>query len=155
MYHYRYQGRTPNTIHLGWMLYPVYGKLGVCCTWCMLYSVNAVLGVCCTWCMLYLVYAVLGVCCTQCMLYIVHAVLSVNSLSWHGEIQRDDLTLCCAMMIVLRTRMREMAMKMRMMWRIRADMRNQQYDLPEWVGKIWYRCNYMPDRDSYLLYRGW
>jgi len=66
--------------------YPV---LGVCCTWCMLYLVYAVLGVCCTWWMLYLVYA-----CTRCM-----HVLGVNSWSWHGEIQRDDLTLCSAMMV--------------------------------------------------------
>ena len=27
------------------------------------------------------------------MLYSMHAVLSVNSESWHGEIERDDLTL--------------------------------------------------------------
>jgi len=60
----------------------------------MLYLVYAVLGVCCTRCMLYLVYAVLGVCCTWCMLDSVNAALSVNSWSWHGEIERDDLTLC-------------------------------------------------------------
>jgi len=68
--------------------------LGVCCTWCMLYLVYAVLGVCCTWCILYLVYAVLGVCCTWCMLYLVYAALSVYSWWWHGEIERDDSTLC-------------------------------------------------------------
>jgi len=45
-------------------------------------------------CMLYSVYAVLGVCCTRCMLYSVYAALSVNSWWWHGEIERDDLTLC-------------------------------------------------------------
>jgi len=61
---------------------------------CMLYSVYAVLGVCCTRCMLYSVYAVLGVCCTRCMLYSVYAALSVNSWWWHGEIERDELTLC-------------------------------------------------------------
>jgi len=41
------------------------------------------------------------------------------------------------------------------MWRIRADMRNEGYDLPDWVGKTLLRCNYTPDQDSYLLYRGW
>jgi len=46
-------------------------------------------------------------------------------------------------------------MKMRTMWRIRVDMRNQGYDLPDWVGKTSYRGYYTPDRDSYLLYRGW
>jgi len=46
-------------------------------------------------------------------------------------------------------------MKMRTMWRIRADIRNQGYNLPDWVGKTSYRCNYTPDRDSYLPYRGW
>jgi len=45
------------------------------------------------------VSAVLGVCCTRYMLYSVYAVLSVNSCSLHGEIERDDLTLCSAMMI--------------------------------------------------------
>jgi len=44
---------------------------------------------------------------------------------------------------------------MRIMWRIQVDMRNQGYDLPDWVGKTSYQCNCMPDRDSYLLYRGW
>ena len=38
---------------------------------------------------------------------------------------------------------------------VRADMRNQGCDLPDWVGKTSYRCNYPPDRDSYLPYRGW
>jgi len=34
-----------------------------------------------------------------CMLYSMYAVLSVNSLSRHGEIERDDLTLCSVMMV--------------------------------------------------------
>jgi len=38
----------------------------------------------------------------------VYAVLSVNSGSWHGEIERDELTLCSAMMVELWTRKREM-----------------------------------------------
>ena len=95
-------------------LYVVYAVLGVCCTQCMLYLVYAVLGVCCTWCMLHLVYAVLGVCftqcmlysvysvlsvsCTQCMVYSAYAILGVNFCSWNGDIERDDLTLCSAMM---------------------------------------------------------
>jgi hypothetical protein len=37
-----------------------------------------------------------------------------------------------------------------MTWRISADMRNLVYDLPDWVGKTWYRCNYMPHQESYL-----
>jgi len=45
-------------------------------------------------CMLYSVYAALGVCCTRCMLHSVYAALGVNSSSWHGEIEREDLTLC-------------------------------------------------------------
>jgi len=48
--------------------------------------------------MLYLVCATLGV-----LMYSVYAVLSVNSWSWHGEIERDDLTLCSAMMVELWT----------------------------------------------------
>ena len=42
------------------------------------------------------------------MLYSVYVVLGVNSSSWHREIERDDLTLCSAMMIELWTRRREM-----------------------------------------------
>jgi len=52
---------------------------------------------------LYSVYAVLSVCCTWCMLYLVYAVLGVNSSSWHGQIERDDLTLSCAMIVELWT----------------------------------------------------
>ena len=29
-------------------------------------------------------------------------------------------------------------------------MRNQGYNLPDWVGKTSNRCDYMPDRDPYL-----
>jgi len=43
---------------------------------------------------------------------------------------------------------------MRIIWRIRADMRNLGYDLPDWVGKTTYRCYYTADEDSYLAYRG-
>jgi len=49
--------------------------------------------------MQYSVIAVLGECYTRCMLYSVYAVLCVNSWSWDGEIERDDLTLCSAMMV--------------------------------------------------------
>jgi len=44
---------------------------------------------------------------------------------------------------------------MRMMRRIRADTRNQGHDLPDCVEETSYWCNYMADRDLYLLYRGW
>jgi len=42
------------------------------------------------------------------MRYSVYAVLGVNSWSCHGEKERDDLTLCSAMMVELWTRKREM-----------------------------------------------
>jgi len=29
-------------------------------------------------------------------------------------------------------------MKMRMLWRVGADMRNERYDLPDWAGKTSY-----------------
>jgi len=35
-----------------------------------------------------------GVCCTRCKLHSAYAALDVNSWWWHGEIERDDLTLC-------------------------------------------------------------
>jgi len=41
------------------------------------------------------------------MLYSVYAVLGVNSWSCHGEIERDDLTLCSAMMVELWTTKRD------------------------------------------------
>jgi len=47
-------------------------------------------------------------CCTQCMLYSVYAVLGVNSWSCQGEIERDELTLCSAMMVEMWMRKREM-----------------------------------------------
>jgi len=90
-----------------------------------------------------------------CMLYSVYAVLGGNSWSWQGEIGRDNSTLCSVMMIELWTRKRGMGMKMRMMWRIRAGLRNQGYDLPDWVGKTSYLGNYTPDRDLYLPNRRW
>jgi len=77
--------------------------LGGCCTQCMLYF-----GVCCTRCILYSVYTVLGVYCTRCMLYSVYTVLGVNSGSWHGEIESDDLTSYFQVMVELRTRKGEM-----------------------------------------------
>jgi len=52
--------------------------------------------------------ALIGVCSNQCLFYSEHTVLSVNSWSWHGEIERDDLALGSAMMVELWTRKREM-----------------------------------------------
>jgi len=56
--------------------------------------VYAVLSVCCTRRMLHSAYAALGVCCTRRMLHLAYVTLGVNSWWWHGEIERDDLTLC-------------------------------------------------------------
>jgi hypothetical protein len=36
-----------------------------------------------------------------------------------------------------------------------TSVRNQEYNLPDWVGKTSYRCNSTPDHDLYLPYRGW
>jgi len=44
---------------------------------------------------------------THCMLYSVSAVLGVNSWSWHGQIERDNLSLYSVMMLKLWTRKRE------------------------------------------------
>jgi hypothetical protein len=48
-----------------------------------------------------------GVCCARCILYSEYAVLGVNSSSWYGEIERDDITLCSVMLVELCTRKRE------------------------------------------------
>jgi len=85
------EGTTDN---LRCILNSVYAALGVCCTRCMLHSVYAAFGICCIWCMLHLVYAAFGVCCIWCMLHLVYAALGVNSWWRHGEIARDNLTLC-------------------------------------------------------------
>jgi len=37
---------------------------------------------------------ILGVCCTRCMLHSAYSALGVDSWWWHGEIERDDFTLC-------------------------------------------------------------
>jgi len=42
------------------------------------------------------------------MLYPEYDVLGVKSSSWHGEIERDDITLCSAMRVELWTRKSEM-----------------------------------------------
>ena len=55
------------------------------------------------WYMLHTVYAALVVSCTHRMLQPV-----VNASSWHGEIQRDDLTLSAALIVELWIRKREM-----------------------------------------------
>jgi hypothetical protein len=45
-------------------------------------------------------------------------------------------------------------MKMSAMWKIRADVRNQAYTLPDWVEKTAYEWDDTPDQDSYLPYSG-
>jgi len=55
------------------------------------------------------------------MLYWVYAILSINLWSWHGEIERNDLTFCSAMMV---DKVR-WGMKMGVIWRIPADIRSQ------------------------------
>jgi len=82
---------------------------------------QTILGGFCTQCMLYSVYAVLSGCCTQCMLYSVYAVLSVDSWSWNGERERDDLTLHSAMI----EEKERCGMTIGKVWRVRADMSNQ------------------------------
>jgi len=52
--------------------------------------------------------SIIGGCCSQCMLYSVYRILGANSWSRHGETQRDDLTLCSAIIVELWTRKREM-----------------------------------------------
>ena len=62
-------------------------------------------------------------------------VLDVNSRSWQGEIERDEITLYSAMMVELLTTKREMGDDNKN----DVDMGNQGYDLPDWVGLTLYR----------------
>jgi len=105
---------------------------------------QTILGECCTRCMLYTVYAALGVCCTRCYLMI---------MAWRDREGGLNFVFCDDGRVV--DKKERWWMKMGMIWRIRAEMRNQGYDLPDWVWKTSYRCNYSLDRDSYLPYRGW
>jgi hypothetical protein len=69
-------------------------------------------------------------------------VLGVNSLSWHGGIERDDFTLCSAMIVEMWTRKREMVDEDENDVRIRMNMRNQGDNLPDWIRNTsdrWYR----------------
>jgi hypothetical protein len=79
-----------------------YDQLGVCCTQGMMYLVYVVFDVYGTQCMMYLMYTVCGICCARCTLYSVYAVPSVDSLSWHAWIERDDLTLYSVIMVEVR-----------------------------------------------------
>jgi hypothetical protein len=66
--------------------------------------------------------------------YSVYTVLGVNSLSWHGEIERDDSTLCsCDDGKVVDELKERWGMKMGMVRMRRADMRNQEYGMPDWI----------------------
>ena len=54
---------------------------------------------------------ILGECCTWCMLHLENAALTVNSSSWHGKIESDDITSCSVMIVQLWMRKRAMADK--------------------------------------------
>ena len=97
----------------------------------------------------------LSVCSAGCMLCSVYAVLGVNSCSWHGEIERDDSTVCSGDDGTVVDEKERWRMKRGKIWRIRADMRHQVYGMPDWVWKTSCQCNYAPDRDSYLPYQEW
>ena len=66
------------------------------------------------------------------MLYSAYAVLGVNSYSCHGEIERDDLTLCSCDDGRVVDEKERWRMKMGTICRIRAGMRNQGYDMSNW-----------------------
>ena len=85
--------------------------------------------------MLYLVYAVLSVCCT-----------GVNSWSWHGEIERDDLHQATTIVSVRNTRVFWTALMaltdIRTIWR-----RSTLFLLPSWcVGLCTYYLHYFVHR---------
>ena len=53
--------------------------------------------------------------------------------------------MCSAMIVQLWTRKREMGDEDENNVEDTSDMRNQGYNLPDWVGMTSYRCNWMPD----------
>jgi len=66
-------------------------------------------------------------------------------------LERDDIALCAVMMVELRTT-KGWGKKMGMIWMIQSDMRNQRYNLLNWVSKILYHCHYILNQKSHLLY---
>jgi len=51
----------------------------------------------------------------------------------HEDMDRDDVTLCPCDDVRVVDEKERWRMKMRTTWRIRADMRNKGYDMPDWV----------------------
>jgi hypothetical protein len=45
--------------------------------------------------------------------------------------------------------------KMGMIWRTYADMRNQEYDMSDWIWITFYKLSHPPDWESYLSYPEW
>ena len=69
--------------------------------------------------------------------------------------ERDDLTLCLAMMVELWTRKREMEEEDENDVEDMSGYEKSGVHLPDWVGKVSCWCIDTPHRDSYLPYRGW
>jgi hypothetical protein len=67
------------------------------------------------------------------MLYLVYAVHGMNCYSWDGEQEWDNLTLYSWDGARVRDRTERWRMKMLTMCGIRIHMRNQGYNMPDWV----------------------
>jgi hypothetical protein len=89
------------------------------------------------------------------MIYSEYAVLSVSLESWHGEIEKDDLSLCSAMLVQLCMRKRAMGDEDENDLEYLSQNEKSGYDMPDLIWKTWYRCNYTPDYNLYLPHWGW
>jgi len=89
-------------------------------------------------------------CCARCMLY---------SVSTHdnGMERYRGMTHLCVLQWWLSCgqEWERWGMERRTMRRVCALMRNQWYDLPDWVEMTSCQWNYTPDQNSSLPYRGW
>jgi len=97
------------------------------------------------WWMLYSVYAVLSACYTHCQLMI---MTWRDREGWLNFVFRNDSR-------VVDEKERYGGWSWERCGGLRGGMRKQGYNLPDsvWMTSDW--CNYMPEQDPYLLYRGW
>ena len=94
--------------------------------------------------MLFLVYVIPGVYCTWCELMV---------MAWPDTERQLNIVFCKNGRVV--DRKETWWIKMGTIGRIWVDMRNQGYNLHDWVLEILSQCSYIPDWELYLLIWKW
>jgi len=99
-------------------------------------------------------YAIHSICCTQCILSSVNACTRWELMITAGRDIDEWLNFVFCNDGSGQERER-LGMKMRMMWSIRVNVRNQQFHFPDWVGMTLYYSDYVPNWKSYLRNQEW